>query len=71
MISWPNAATASVVVLTCLAACSAIAQTVGKMVRHGRHVRLKVAAAMLNMFSSIRERCARVMREGGVVPETS
>ena len=46
-------------------------QTAGKIVRHGRQLLLKISAAMLDMFSAIRERCARVMREGGVVPETS
>jgi len=46
-------------------------QTAGKIVRHGRQVYLKISAAMLNMFIAIRERCARVMREGGVIPETS
>jgi hypothetical protein len=40
-------------------------------VRHGRQVYLKISAAMLQMFAAIRERCARVMREGGAVPETS
>jgi hypothetical protein len=28
-------------------------------------------AAMLDMFAAIRERCARIMREGGAIPETS
>jgi hypothetical protein len=46
-------------------------QTAGKIVRHGRQVYLKISAAMLNMFIAIRERCARVMREGGAIPETS
>ena len=32
---------------------------------------LKISAAMLEMFAAIRERCTRVMREGGAVPETS
>jgi hypothetical protein len=32
---------------------------------------LKISAAMLDIFTAIRERCARIMREGGVVPETS
>ena len=41
------------------------------IVRHGRQVYLKIRAAMLNMFIAIRERCARVMREGGAIPETS
>jgi len=26
---------------------------------------------MLDMFAAIRERCARIMREGGAIPETS
>ena len=46
-------------------------QTAGKVVRHGRQVFLKISAAMLDIFTAIRERCARIMREGGVVPETS
>ena len=46
-------------------------QTAGKIVRHGRQVFLKISAAMLDMFAAIRERCARIMREGGAVPETS
>jgi hypothetical protein len=25
----------------------------------------------LDMFAAIRERCARIMREGGAIPETS
>jgi hypothetical protein len=46
-------------------------QTAGKIVRHGRQMFLKVGAAMLDMFAAIRERCARIMREGGTIPETS
>lgn len=46
-------------------------QTAGKIVRHGRQVYLKISVAMLDMFSAIRERCARVMQEGGVIPEIS
>jgi hypothetical protein len=46
-------------------------QTAGKVVRHGRQVFLKISAAMLDIFTAIRERCAGIMREGGVVPETS
>ena len=46
-------------------------QTAGKIVGHGRQVYLKISAAMLDVFTAIRERCARVMREGGAVPETS
>jgi hypothetical protein len=46
-------------------------QTAGKVVRHGRQVFLKISAAMLELFTAIRERCARIMREGGVVPEMS
>ena len=40
-------------------------QTAGKIVRHGRRMFLKISAAMLDMFAAIRERCARIMREGG------
>jgi hypothetical protein len=43
----------------------------GKIVRHGRQVFLKISAAMLDMFAAIRERCARIMREGGAVLETT
>jgi hypothetical protein len=32
---------------------------------------LQIGAAMLDMFAAIRERCARIMREGGAIPETS
>ena len=46
-------------------------QTAGKIVRHGRQMFLKISAAMLDMFAAIRERCARIMREGGAIPETS
>jgi hypothetical protein len=46
-------------------------QTVGKIVRHGRLMFLKISAAILAAFATIRERCARIMREGGAVPETS
>ena len=43
----------------------------GKIVRHGRQIFLQIGAAMLDMFAAIRERCARIMREGGAIPETS
>jgi uncharacterized protein (UPF0548 family) len=46
-------------------------QTAGKIVRHGRQVFLKNQRAMLAAFAAIRERCARVMREGGAIPETA
>lgn len=46
-------------------------QTAGKIVRPGRRVFLKISAAMLRLFTAIRERCALVMREGGSIPETS
>ena len=46
-------------------------QTAGKIVRHGRQIFLQIGAAMLDMFAAIRERCARMMREGGAIPETS
>ncbi len=45
-------------------------QTAGKIVRHGRQMFLKISAAMLDMFAAIRERCAGIMREGGVIAET-
>ena len=40
-------------------------QTAGKIVRHGRQTFLKIGATMLDLFAAIRERCARIMREGG------
>jgi Transposase DDE domain group 1 len=46
-------------------------QTAGKIVRHGRQTFLKIGAAMLDLFAAIRERCARIMREGGAIPQTS
>lgn len=46
-------------------------QTAGKIARHGRQVVLKISAAMLVMIGAIRERCARFMREGGALSETS
>ncbi|MGO4870616.1 MAG: IS1380 family transposase, partial [Roseiarcus sp.] len=47
-------------------------QTPGKIVRHGRRVYLKISAAMLDVFSAIREHCALIiMQEGGAAPETS
>jgi len=46
-------------------------QTAGKIVRHGRRVYLKISAAMLDIFSAIRERCALIMQEGDAAPETS
>ena len=42
-----------------------------QIVRHGRQIFLQIGAAMLDMFAAIRERCARIMREGGAIPETS
>jgi hypothetical protein len=46
-------------------------QTAGKIVRYGRQLFLKISVAMLDAFAAIRERCARIMREGGAIPETS
>jgi hypothetical protein len=46
-------------------------QTAAKIVRYGRQVFLKISAAMLDAFTASRECCARVMREGGVIPEMS
>jgi hypothetical protein len=46
-------------------------QTAGKIVRHGRQMFLKISTAMLGLFAAIREHCARIMREGGAIPETS
>jgi Transposase DDE domain group 1 len=44
-------------------------QTAGKIVRHGRQLFLKISVAMLDAFAEIRERCARIMREGGAIAE--
>lgn len=49
----------------------AVVSKAGKIVRHGRQMFLKISAAMLEMFSAIRERCARLMPEGGAIPDTS
>ncbi len=46
-------------------------QTAGKIVRHGRQTFLKINSTMLAVFTAIRERCARFMQEGCVMPETS
>ena len=46
-------------------------QTAGKIVRHGRQTFLKIAAAMLALFTAIRERCAGFMRQGGAMLESS
>jgi hypothetical protein len=46
-------------------------QTAGKIVRHGRQIFLQIGAAMLDIFAAIGDRCARIMREGGAIPETS
>jgi hypothetical protein len=46
-------------------------QTASKIGRRGRQLFLKISVAMLDAFATIRERCARVMREGGAIPETS
>ncbi len=46
-------------------------QMAGKIVRHGRQMFLKISAAMLDIFAAIRERCARIMQEGGAIPDTS
>jgi hypothetical protein len=46
-------------------------QTAGKVVRHGRQLFLKISTEALKIFARIRERCAWVMKEGGIVAETS
>ena len=46
-------------------------QTAGKIIRHGRQVFLKIRGEALDIFVIIRERCARILAEGGAVPETS
>ncbi|MGC8537097.1 MAG: hypothetical protein ACP5QR_16515, partial [Rhizomicrobium sp.] len=46
-------------------------QTAGRIVRHGRQVFLKINAALLEVFTAIRERCACFLREESAVPETS
>ena len=45
-------------------------QTAGKIIRHGRQVFLKISGGALDIFVMIRERCARILAEGGAVPET-
>jgi hypothetical protein len=46
-------------------------QTAGKIVRYDRQLFLKISVVMLDAFTAIRERRARIMREGGTVPEAS
>jgi len=46
-------------------------QTAGRIVRHGRQVFLKINAALLEMFTAIREHRACFLREESAVPETS
>jgi hypothetical protein len=43
----------------------------GKIIRHGRQVFLKISGEALDIFVMIRERYARILAEGGAVPETS
>ena len=38
-------------------------QTADKIVRHGRQIFMKISAAMLDMFATIRERHGHIMRE--------
>ncbi len=46
-------------------------QTAGKVVRHSRQIILKISAAAIDLFTAIRERCARLWQEGAFVYETS
>lgn len=46
-------------------------QTAGKVVRHSRQLYLKISAAALDLFTAIRERCARLWQEGAFTYETS
>ena len=46
-------------------------QTAGKIVRHGRSVFLKISASAMDLFTAIREKCAQLLQEGGLIPETS
>jgi len=46
-------------------------QTAGKVVRHSRQIFLKVSAVVLDLFTSIRERCAELRQKGGYAYETS
>jgi len=46
-------------------------QTAGKVVRHSRQIILKISAAALDLFTAIRERCAKLWQEGAFVYETS
>ena len=45
--------------------------TAGKVVWHARQMILKISAEAMAQFEAIRERCARLMWEGGMSPETS
>ena len=57
--------------LTAQGGLALFGQTAGKIVRHGRQTFLKINSALLPVFTAIRERCARFMQEGYVMPETS
>ena len=46
-------------------------QTAGKIVRHSRQFILKISAEALDLFTAIRERCARLWQEGAFAYETS
>jgi hypothetical protein len=46
-------------------------QTAGKIVRHGRQLTLKVSKAALDLFTRIREQCAKLLQEGAFTLETS
>ncbi len=46
-------------------------QTTGKVVRHSRQLFLKVSCAVLDLFTTIRERCAELRQKGGYAYETS
>jgi hypothetical protein len=46
-------------------------QTAGKIVRHSRQLYLKINTEVLDLFTAIRERCARLWQEGVFVYETS
>jgi hypothetical protein len=46
-------------------------QTAGKVVRHSRQIFLKVSAAVLDLFTDIRERCAELRQKGRCVYDTT
>jgi hypothetical protein len=48
-----------------------IYQTAGKIIHHGRRIILKISAAAIDLFTTIRERCACLLHQDPLIPETS